>query len=556
MIELHVQLDLPWSWSNIPWQKLWTVVQWQDGLGEWHDVEGWQSTLEADGTKTWWLGRSDFSEEPFRWLVYQHRAGLLLAASEPFYLPTMAGETVIVNVLLSPSQPADTTGTIPADVIESIKIDFGHWLGNIYTAYIAGTWTIRATYDGHTADIVLSVKPGELGYIVISSDTAVIAAGETLAHTAEAFDAYDNSLGDVTADTVFSIVESGHGGTWSANRYTTHRADTWTVRGTYKDLVANANLTVEPGELSYIVISSDTAVIAAGETLAYTAEAFDAYDNSLGNVTADTVFSIIESGHSGTWSANRYTARKADTWTVRGTYKDLVANADLTVEPTRLSYIVISSDTAVVVAGNEQIYIVKAFDAYDNLLGDVTADTVFSIVESGHGGAWSANRYTAHIADTWTVRGYYNGHAATVDLTVKPAESSYIVVFPDGVSVTAGNEQVYAAEAFDAYDNLLGDVTADTVFSIVESGHNGHWTDEIYAAHTAGIWTVRGFYGDTTDDAKLIVDPGELSYIVVTANTVTVGAGEQVIFTAEAFDAYDNSLGDVTQDTSFKVIDR
>ena len=33
------------------WQALWTVVQWQDGRGRWHDVTGWRGHLDAlDGT--------------------------------------------------------------------------------------------------------------------------------------------------------------------------------------------------------------------------------------------------------------------------------------------------------------------------------------------------------------------------------------------------------------------------------------------------------------------------------------------------------------------------
>jgi hypothetical protein len=28
----------------------WTVVQWQDTAGNWHDVEGWQGWLDADGS--------------------------------------------------------------------------------------------------------------------------------------------------------------------------------------------------------------------------------------------------------------------------------------------------------------------------------------------------------------------------------------------------------------------------------------------------------------------------------------------------------------------------
>jgi hypothetical protein len=79
---------------------LWTVVQWQDRLGGWHDVEGWQGTLDADGKKTWWVDKTDLGKGPFRWKIVQD--GELLAASESFYLPGSRGEVVKVSVSLVP----------------------------------------------------------------------------------------------------------------------------------------------------------------------------------------------------------------------------------------------------------------------------------------------------------------------------------------------------------------------------------------------------------------------------------------------------------------------
>jgi len=87
-------------------QELWTVVQWQDGSGDWHDVEGWQGTLDdiqnEIGYKVWWVAKSGLGTGPFRWLVYQSKGGRLLATSEPFYLPGFKGGTVMVEVSPGP----------------------------------------------------------------------------------------------------------------------------------------------------------------------------------------------------------------------------------------------------------------------------------------------------------------------------------------------------------------------------------------------------------------------------------------------------------------------
>jgi len=97
-------IELAIQGATVEMRSLWTAVQWQDGLGEWHTVEGWQGTPEEDGTKRWWVAPKDFGTGPFRWLVYQ--GGELLALSVSFHLPGSAGETVRVGVTL----PSTTSG--------------------------------------------------------------------------------------------------------------------------------------------------------------------------------------------------------------------------------------------------------------------------------------------------------------------------------------------------------------------------------------------------------------------------------------------------------------
>ncbi len=81
---------------------LWTVVQWQDRLGDWHAVEGWQGTLEDGGVKQWWVAPEDFGTGPFRWLVLDQPEGEPLATSEAFDLPDAAGEKIVVAVQIEP----------------------------------------------------------------------------------------------------------------------------------------------------------------------------------------------------------------------------------------------------------------------------------------------------------------------------------------------------------------------------------------------------------------------------------------------------------------------
>lgn len=83
-------------------QNTQTLVQWQDGLGQWHDVEGWRGTLEGGptgrGWQTWWLAADLFGRGPFRWVVTpQNRPAQV---SEGFYLPSGPGQVQLVEVRL------------------------------------------------------------------------------------------------------------------------------------------------------------------------------------------------------------------------------------------------------------------------------------------------------------------------------------------------------------------------------------------------------------------------------------------------------------------------
>jgi hypothetical protein len=80
---------------------LWTIVQWQDDQGDWHDIEGWQGTLDEGSKKVWWVDPGAFGKGPFRWVIYQGQQGRQLAQSEPFYLPH-AGEIIRIDMLLAP----------------------------------------------------------------------------------------------------------------------------------------------------------------------------------------------------------------------------------------------------------------------------------------------------------------------------------------------------------------------------------------------------------------------------------------------------------------------
>ncbi len=80
--------------------RLWTAVQWQDSVGDWHDVEGWRGILDQNNNKVWWVSAAHFGKGPFRWVIYQEQYGPQLTTSESFNLPKEANQTVTIKVSL------------------------------------------------------------------------------------------------------------------------------------------------------------------------------------------------------------------------------------------------------------------------------------------------------------------------------------------------------------------------------------------------------------------------------------------------------------------------
>lgn len=78
---------------------LWSVVQWQDAGGGWHNVEGWMGIVEK-GKTIWWVDRPHWGTGPFRWVVSEGANGVILGTSASFNLP-QSRQTTTVTIALS-----------------------------------------------------------------------------------------------------------------------------------------------------------------------------------------------------------------------------------------------------------------------------------------------------------------------------------------------------------------------------------------------------------------------------------------------------------------------
>ncbi|MFC1933725.1 Ig-like domain-containing protein, partial [Chloroflexota bacterium] len=448
----------------------------------------------------------------------------------------------------------------------SINTTSGSWTGtynNVYNPHDVGSFLITANHTdtGETDTATLTVTPGAPHHITILPSSSTITADETETYTALAYDQDDNPLGDVTDSTDFSI-DTLAGGTWTgtnSNIYNAEKEGEWTVTGDYGGITNTANLTVIPGALASIEISTTTPTITTDDTATFTSIAYDADLNSWA-FTENTTFSINTTA-GGSWTGtynNVYNPENVGDWTVTGNHTDtgIYDTFDLTVEGGAIVSIAISPTSSTKTAGETETYTVEASDAAAQKW-DVTYSTTFSI-DTLAGGTWSGtnnNIYTTEKAGEWTVTATHSasGQTDTSTLTVNAGAVDSIVLSPATATITADDTINYSVEGFDQYNNTTGNETAGCDFDI-DAGAHGSWNDYEYTAETAGTWTVTANHTATgeTDTATLTVNVGAINEIEISTTPSTITADDTATFTSTAYDIDLNSW-DVTSGTVFSI---
>src|SRR5204862_222249 len=201
----------------------------------------------------------------------------------------------------------------------------GSCTGNTCTATVAGAHTVTGNDGGKTSTASLSINAGPLDHLALAPASATINTGGSQAYTAQGRDSFDNSLGDVTSATTFTIAPNG---SCSGATCTASVAGAHTVTGTNAGKTGTASLQVGANALDHILISPATSTITAGSSQSYTAQGFDAANNSLGDVTAVTTFAISPDG---SCTANMCTATTAGGHTGTGTDGGKTSTASLSV---------------------------------------------------------------------------------------------------------------------------------------------------------------------------------------------------------------------------------
>ncbi len=318
---------------------------------------------------------------------------------------------------------------------------------------------------------------------MISPSTATITAGSSQTYTAQGFDSRGNSLGDVTANTTFTILPDGScsGASCSATVAGSH-----TVTGTDAGKTSSATLTVQAGPLDHIALSPSSATITAGGSQAYTAQGRDHYDNPLGTLTSSTTFTIAPDG---SCAAATCTATTAGAHTVTGTVPGATGTATLQINATALDHISLSPATSTVAYATPQTYTAQGFDQYGNSAGNVTANTTFTIAPDG---SCSGATCTPANGGNHTVTGANAGKTATAALSVGFVKNPGFETDTSGWNTSGSGANVTLSRASGGHSGnwsalLTNTGTSTTTFATLQDSPN--WvTTTAAGTYTGTIW--------------------------------------------------------------------
>jgi hypothetical protein len=528
----------------------------EDGAGNTWDVTDaatFTSPLRAGGR---WDANAYTTQRPGAWTITAEASDLDASATLHVITATVAA------LRLHPADAAITAGqrltytlwatdtagnTWDATSGAYFTIDSparGNWQGNTYTSEMAGTWRVTALYGGQVITGALTVTPGSVTDLMLTPQEERIAAGESLLYTVMAQDAFGNSW-DATADATFAIALEA-GGTWSGRQYTGEIAGAWTVTATIGATQATAALTITPGPAVSAALAPAAATLTAGQSITYTVTAQDAFGN-LWDATAEARFASPPAA-GGTWHAARYTSQYAGVWPITATVDGIAATATLTVARGPATTLAITPDPATITAGERVTYTVAAEDGAGNTWDVTDAATFTSPLRAG--GRWDANAYTTQRPGAWTITAEASDLDASATLHVITATVAALRLHPADAAITAGESLTFTLWATDTAGNTW-DATSGAYFTI-DSPARGSWQGSAYTSEMAGTWRVTALYGGQVITGALTVTPGSVTDLMLTPQEERIAAGESLLYTVMAQDAFGNSW-DATADATFAI---
>ena len=408
---------------------------------------------------------------------------------------------------------------------------------------------------------------GSFSFSMIGEQTA----GSTFSITVTAKDQYGDNFAyngtatlsdslDGMADTQITFTDGVYTGSITL---TVAGSDTLTV--TDGEHTGNSNsFTVDHAAVSSVIITpSGEQTITAGNTVQFSASAYDAYDNLITNTASDFIWTAAT-------ASGLFNTTTAGSYSVKAEYSSVSSSSvTVNVEHGGLDHFTINDIADGHVAGAGFDLVVTARDEYENTVTDYSGQTI-SVSDSGGTIdptttlAFAAGVSTTSVAvtlagtDTITVTdGAHTGNSNS--FTVIAAGLDHFTINNIADDQVAGTGFDLVVTARDEYENTVTNYSGQTI-SVSDSGGTIDPTTTLafaagvsttsVAVTLAGTDTITVTDGAHTGNSnEFTVDHATVSSVIITpSGQQTITAGNTVQFSASAYDAYDNLITNTASD--------
>lgn len=424
------------------------------------------------------------------------------------------------------------TFTVAETVAEDYEIEFG--------------WTIDTGVDVSTT---VTVDPDDPDVVTIEIHPDDTAAGEIVGGppTAKVTDQYGNTIPDhtVTVTANESITTGSLTVDTDADGLATFDDLVIEAAGVVELTFAAADIsqdstsepfTISPASADIIELTpSGKQTIGAGESVAFTATAYDEFDNRVTDKQSEFDWSAAD--HDGTFSDIR-----AGSYTVAATYNGMTAEVDVVVEPGDPDSINMTpSSNQTITAGEWVQFDVSVTDKFGNIVEDDNSE--FEWEDANPQG-----NFTVTTAGTHEVTATYESLSNSTTVFVEPASLESVELDPaENQTIAAGENLSFSASGVDAYGN---DVNNDSL----EFSWTNASTEGVFTNTTVGEYRVNASTGNVSSPPVFVtVEPGPVSDVTMSpAVNETLTAGETIGFDAVAYDEFDNIV--TRNNTAFEWI--
>ncbi|MEC4727344.1 Ig-like domain-containing protein [Shewanella sp. D64] len=392
-----------------------------------------------------------------------------------------------------------------------------------------GDAKVTASFNGMQAVSDFVVTNAILESVSLSPITASIAAGNTLQYQFTGFFS-DGSHQDLTH---VSSWQSSQGSVASIDRHglaQSYIKGPTLITASYIGFNGTAVLDVTDASLIGLQVTPANSFVPLGTSGQYIATAFYS-DGHSSDVTQfatwtavdNTIVNIVATGTTG-GLAQAIGVGSTQVQANFGTAADAV---DIMVTDASLVELIVSPANASIAVGVEQEYTATGIFS-DGNSKDLTRASFWTSSDVGIASINHTGIATSYLPSEVHVTARYIGFTATAELTVTPAELSYIQVTPVDIKVPKGTEGQFEARAYYT-DNRSEDITLLASWTSVneEIVHVG--TGSVYggfaSALNLGSTQVDAQFNGMSSTANVEVTAAELLELTVTPVDASVAAG-------------------------------